>query len=382
MTSDRDYASALSRLERGRRVVAATLVDVDGSAPFEQGATMLVDDAGEIEGSVTGGCVEAALVQEAQEVLGGGPARLVTYGVSDEQAADVGLTCGGTVRVLVHELDPACRPALETVRDAVAAGRPVAVARRLDATGRHHLLAVTEDAATGALGDEPATGGAEGPGLAAAVARDALGALEQAASGIRHYGRRGSTLEDEVAIHLHVLAAAPQLVICGAIDYSAAVARLARELGYRVTLCDARSAFLSSPRFSAAHEVSAERPDRLIEGRALGRRDAVLVFTHDPKFDVPAVRAALRSGAGYVGALGSRRTHADRLRRLREAGVRGEELERLASPCGLDIGGRTPAETAVSVLAEIIARRNGRPGLPLGETSGDIHPRGATVASR
>jgi xanthine dehydrogenase accessory factor len=165
------------------------------------------------------------------------------------------------------------------------------------------------------------------------------------------------------------------MIIFGAIDFSVAVAKAARDLGYRVSICDARSPFIESSRFARVAEVAVDWPDRYLAGRELGPRDVVLVFTHDPKFDEPALTAALQTDAGYIGALGSRRTHRERVARLRATSVEEAQLDRIAAPCGLDIGARTPGETAISILAEIIAKRAGRAGEPLSDTSEAIHPR-------
>lgn len=358
-------ATGLEWLEQGRRTVAAVLVETLGSAPFEPGATMLVGADGAIEGSVTGGCVEAALFDEAQAVLRGGPPRVVTYGISDEEAADVGLMCGGTVRVFVHELGDAAQEALAEVSRAAAAGEPAALATLLDGPRAGATVAVLEDDAVGSFG--------LGEAFDHAAARDARGLLAQGVTTLRRYGADGATLGAELRVHVTSFATPPAMVIFGAIDFSLAVATMARELGYAVTICDARRQFLGNPRFARVAEVVVDWPDRHLAGRRLGPRDVVLVFTHDPKFDEPALVAALASGAGYVGALGSRRTQALRRERLRAAGVEEHDLDRIQAPCGLDIGARTPAETAVSVLAEIIARRAGRGGSPLSETSGPIH---------
>jgi xanthine dehydrogenase accessory factor len=211
--------------------------------------------------------------------------------------------------------------------------------------------------------------------LDASVARDALGYLDQGISTVRRYSAEGEVMGSELRVYIQGFASSPQMVIFGAIDFSAAVGRLARELGYQVTICDARPPFAQSARFSDVAEVVVDWPDRHMAARELGTRDVVLVFTHDPKFDEPALLAALRSGAGYIGALGSRRTHRDRVKRMRAAGVAEADLARISAPCGLDIGARTPAETAVSIFAEIIALRTGRPGRRLANTSGTIHPR-------
>jgi xanthine dehydrogenase accessory factor len=189
---------------------------------------------------------------------------------------------------------------------------------------------------------------------------------------IRRYRSDGAMMGDDLRVFVQSFATAPRMIIFGAIDFSAALAPLARELGYDVTICDARQPFLESGRFSRAAQVVNDWPDRYLAGQLLGERDAVLVFTHDPKFDEPALIAALHSGAGYIGALGSRRTQADRRRRLAEAGISSERLDRIVGPCGLDIGAATPMETAVSILAEIISRRAHRSGSPLTETSGSI----------
>ena len=363
---------ALRWLDEGRRVVAATLVEAVGSAPLDPGAEMLVDDLGRIEGSVTGGCVEGALVHEAGELLAGGAPRVTRYGISDAQAADVGLMCGGTVRLFVHEVGDAHREALAAVAAAVAEGRPAALATLLDGPAAGAKLAVLEDAVAGSLGVTAL--------LDDSVVRDARGFLDEGRSAVRRFSAAGEVMGSDLGVYIQAFASPPQMVIFGAIDFSAALARLAGEIGYRVTICDARAAFIRSPRFSRHAEVVVDWPDRMLAGRVLGPRDAVLVFTHDPKFDEPALVAALASGAGYVGALGSRRTHDERTERLRAAGVGDEDLARIASPCGLDIGARTPAETAIAVLAEIVALRAGRGGGRLAAAEGPIHPRRVNVA--
>jgi xanthine dehydrogenase accessory factor len=357
-------------LDEGRRVVAATLVETVGSAPLDPGAQMLVDDSGRTEGSVTGGCVEAALVEEAQGILAGAPPRVATYGITDSQAADVGLMCGGTVRVFVHELTAG--EALDAAREAIVEGLPLALATLLDGSAAGGQMAVLEDAVVGGLGHTDL--------LDTSVARDARGYLDEGRSAVRSYSALGETMGADLRVAIHAFASPPRMVVFGAIDFSAALARIAREIGYRVTIVDARPAFLQSPRFSEHAEVAVSWPAAYLDGQELGQRDAVLVFTHDPKFDEPALIAALASGAGYIGALGSRRTHADRSERLRAAGVADDELARINAPCGLDVGARTPAETAVAVLGEILALRAGRSGGRLAAARGPIHSRPAEVA--
>jgi xanthine dehydrogenase accessory factor len=366
----RSQAVALQWLEEGRRVVAATLIETVGSAPLDPGAEMLVDDTGRIEGSVTGGCVEGALVEEAQQVLAGGPPRVARYGISDTEAADVGLMCGGTVHVFVHELTD--HEALAAVAQAIADGRQAALATLLDGERAGARIAVFDEHVVGSFGHTDL--------LDDSVARDARGFLDEGRSAVRQYSDKGETMGADLRVYVQAFATPPSMVIFGAIDFSAALARLAGEIGYRVTIVDARAAFAQSPRFSRHAEVVVAWPDVYLPTRTLGPRDAVLVFTHDPKFDEPALLAALQTGAGFVGALGSRRTHEDRTERLRAAGASEDDLRRISSPCGLDIGARTPAETAIAVLAEILALRAHRSGGRLAEASGPIHPRSAEVA--
>ena len=359
-------------LEGRQRVVAATLVEVIGSAPLNPGAVMLVDSVGQIEGSVTGGCVEGALVEEARRVFAGGPPRILTFGISDDLAGDVGLMCGGTVRILVAEIAGVAADVWRDALAAIADGRPVAVATVLSGPLAGDVVAVIDRKTVGALSIEL---------LEHSVEKDLAGALEQGTSLLRRYGSDGTVTAQGLEVFIRVFTRPPRMIIIGAIDFSAEVARLASQLGYAVTICDARQAFLRSQRFSAFAEVVQQWPDEYLRTQTLERHDAVLVFSHDAKFDEPALTAALASEVGFVGAMGSRTTHADRTRRLREARVSEPDLARIASPVGLDIGACTPAETAVSVLAEIIAARTGRNGGHLSQTSGSIRVEAGQAAS-
>jgi xanthine dehydrogenase accessory factor len=362
---------AVGWLREGRRFVQALLVEVEGSAPLPEGAMMLIGEDGEIEGSITGGCVEGALVTEAEAILSGErAARTLTYGISDELAGTVGLMCGGIVHIFMQELSAAAAAAELAALTAHLDGRSAAVATVLEGEDAGARLAVLDGDVVGSLGRLEL--------LERNVAREAAGLMEEGKTTIRRYGADGATLGDELPVHVRAYAPPPQMVIFGAIDFSAALAAFARRIGYRVAICDARDRFARSRRFSADADVRVGWPQEVMEGVELGPRDAVLVFTHDPKFDEPALISALATGAGYIGALGSRTTTADRERRLRDAGVSDSELARIHAPCGLDIGSRTAEETAVSVLAEIIAVRRRGPALdarPLRATSGSIHCR-------
>lgn len=311
--------------------------------------------------------MEGDLARRDDELLAGrsGPA-VHTYGISDDEAAGVGLMCGGTVRIFLEELQGEQRELMGRVLAAVDAGSEAAVATVLDGEFRGRRLAVIADRLEGHLGIDLFTRNVE---------RATRGMLDQAETGIRRFGADGSTMGDEVGVYIQAFAEPPRLIIFGGIDFSVAAAAIARELGYRVTIVDAREPFIASPRFQRVAEVVVEWPDRYLEDVVLGPRDAVLVFTHDRKFDQPALAAALSTEAGYIGALGSRRTQSERRDRLREAGISDRQIDRIAAPCGLDIGARTPGETAVSIIAEIIAERNRRSGERLVETSGPIHGR-------
>ncbi|QFR01904.1 XshC-Cox1 family protein [Streptomyces phaeolivaceus] len=362
----------------------ATVVAVSGSAPRGPGAAMAVGPGDEVVGSVSGGCVEGAVFDLAQEVVTSGEARLHTFGYSDEDAFAVGLTCGGEITLLVRRVSAAEDPTFGRVVESVAAGHPVTTATVIDGPApRGATLAVRPDTATCAPTTPPGapTAAAPGilgtlgsPGLDAAVAADARGELAQGATGLRHYGPDGERREDSVAVFLHSYAPPPRMLVFGAIDYAAAVARIGDFLGYRVTVCDARPVFATPKRFPAAVEVVVDWPHRHLRDTATDDRTVICVLTHDPKFDVPLLVEALRRPAAYIGAMGSRRTHDERMRQLREAGLGAAELSRLRSPVGLDLGARTPEEVAVSVAAEIVALRWGGSGMPLTATTGVIHP--------
>ncbi|GCB43537.1 XdhC/CoxI family protein [Streptomyces sp. NL15-2K] len=344
----------------------ATVVAVSRSAPRDPGAAMAVGPGDEVVGSVSGGCVEGAVFELAQEVTASGEACLQVFGYSDEDAFAVGLTCGGEITVLVRPVTRESDPSFGAVADSVAAGSPVTVATVTDgAAPRGATLAVWPDRVAGTLGTSR---------LDVAVTADARGELALGATGLRHYGPHGERREDSVAVFLHSFAPPPRMLVFGAIDYAAAVARIGDFLGYRVTVCDARPVFATPQRFPEGVEVVVDWPHRYLRSTETDERTVVCVLTHDPKFDVPLLEEALRRPAAYIGAMGSRRTHHERMRRLAESGLTEGELSRLRSPVGLDLGARTPEEVAVSVAAEIVALRWGGSGAPLTATAGAIHP--------
>jgi xanthine dehydrogenase accessory factor len=255
----------------------------------------------------------------------------------------------------------------DELRGAIRAEQPVALATVVDGPGTgSHLLVRPGHEPQGTLGDLD---------LDRVVARDSLGELESGRTSVRHYGPRGEANETAVSVFVESYAPPPRMLIFGAVDFTAALCRVAKVLGYRVTVCDAREVFATKQRFPFADDVVVDWPNRLLDevGPSLGPRDAVCVLTHDAKFDVPAIVNALKTAVGYIGVMGSRRTHDSRTVRLREAGVDDAGLGRLMSPIGLDLGARTPEETAVSIFAEIIALRTGRVAPSLRNTEGPIH---------
>ena len=364
-----DVVDEVSRLyDAGDRFALATVVGTWSSAPRQPGAAMVVSTAGEPTGSVSGGCVEGAVYELAQEVMASGEAVLQRYGVSDDDAFAVGLTCGGIIDVFVEPVDRSAYAQLPAVVASVRAHQPVAVATVVDGPGNVGAhLAVWGDV------ERPAEGGLGSQRLDDAVADDVRGMLDHGTTGLLRIGPDGERRQDELTVFVQSFAPSPRMLVFGAIDFAAAVARVGKFLGYRVTVCDARPVFATEKRFPEADEVVVEWPHRFLQSTAVDARTVICVLTHDPKFDVPLLEVALQTDAAYIGAMGSRRTHDDRLARLREEGVSEEALARLASPIGLDIGARTPEETAVSIAAEIVAQRWGGSGARLSGTTGPIH---------
>lgn len=356
--------------DAGEAFGLATVVQTFSSAPREAGAAMAVSLGGEVLGSVSGGCVEGAVYELSGEVRATAQPVLQRYGVSDDTAFSVGLTCGGIIDIFVEPVSRDEYPELGEIAAAVRAGEPVAVATVLDGPGRIGARRVIWPADR-----EPRFSGTLGSGdrLDQAVDDDARGMLAQGLTGVRRYGPEGERRLDQLGVFVQSFAPPPRMLVFGAIDFAAAVARIGKFLGYRVTVCDARPVFATASRFPDADEVVTDWPHRYLAGITTDERTVICVLTHDPKFDVPVLEIALRTPAAYIGAMGSRRTHEDRLDRLREAGMSAEELARLRSPVGLDLGARTPEETAVAIAAELIQLRWGGSGQPLTQTGGRIH---------
>ncbi len=359
----------------GRAVGVGTVVATWRSAPRPAGASMLVGPDGEVVGSVSGGCVEGALYELATDVAASGSPVLQRYGVSDEDAFAVGLTCGGILDVFVERVDQASFPELEQVADDVRSGRPVAVATVVSHLDRNLVGRRIVVRPEGADASSESLGSAR---LDAAVTDDARGLLAAGRTETLEYGPDGQRRGEGARVFVASYAPRPRMIVFGAIDFASALARTGAFLGYQVTVCDARPVFATRSRFPDADEVVVEWPHRYLAAEAehgrIDERTVLAVLTHDPKFDVPLLEVALRLPAvAYIGAMGSRRTHDDRLERLKAAGVSDDELARLSSPIGLDLGARTPEETAVSMAAEIISLRWGGSGRRLRDLGGPVH---------
>jgi xanthine dehydrogenase accessory factor len=351
----------------------ATVVSTFSSAPREPGAAMAVSGGGEVVGSVSGGCVEGAVYELASEVTASGQPVLQRYGISDDTAFSVGLTCGGIIDIFVQPVSKQAYPELGQIAEAVEAGIPVAAATVVSGPGLVGARRIIWGGDDSVLAGESHGTLGSGDRLDQAVDDDARGMLAQGLTGVRRYGPDGERRRDELSIFVQSFTPPPQMLVFGAIDFAAAVARAGKFLGYRVTVCDARPVFATASRFPDADEVVTDWPHRYLSGISTDARTVICVLTHDPKFDVPLLEVALRRPAVYIGAMGSRRTHEDRLTRLREAGLTEDELARLRSPIGLDLGARTPEETAVAIAAELIQLRWGGSGQPLTATTGRIH---------
>jgi xanthine dehydrogenase accessory factor len=348
----------------GRAVVVRTF----GSAPRPEGAVLIRADDGRIAGSVSGGCVEGAAAGEIERARGDGHSRVIRYGISDEEAWDVGLACGGTIDVLIEPAVPAA--AVSGARD----------------RGRVVATVLPADAPPSAFGrSEPGEGSAPEPPIVVAADGSLDGSLgsaahdealrSAAADALLRGTSRTVTIGDR-QVFVEAFPVKPRLVIVGAVEVARSLAVFAKELGYEVVVVDGRASFATPERFppDRVDRLVVGWPDEVADEIGLGPEDAVAVLTHDVKFDEPAIVEALRRGCRYVGAVGSKKTQGDRRARLREAGVTDEELARLRGPVGLDLGGRNPSETALAIIAEVVAERYGGSGTPLVDKARAVEP--------
>jgi xanthine dehydrogenase accessory factor len=356
----------LARLEAGERVAVATAVSVVGSAPRTVGTSMVVTADGTVVGSISGGCVEGALYEACERVLTDGVPVLESFGFSDEAGFEVGLSCGGTIEVVVQRLSVDDRAVVHQLREA-RAGRPASLTRVVGtapaADGGDPAELAGPGRGRGAGTDAgPGTGTSTGPGTDPRAARlgDVVDPADlDACAGLRLVTERSVP--------------APRLLVVGAVEFAVALCAAGSALGYRVTVCDPRPVFMTPDRFPSAEEVVVAWPPTYLASTEVDERSVVAVLSHDDRFDAELVAAALASPAVYVGAMGSRGTHERRVRQLRALGVGDDALGRLHSPIGLDLGASTPEETAISILAEVLAVRSGATGVRLRERRGAIH---------
>jgi xanthine dehydrogenase accessory factor len=340
----------------GEQVAVATVVRVIGSAPRPVGARMIISSAGRMAGSVSGGCVETTAYEELMEVLDGGPPRLLHFGITDDMIWDVGLACGGAIDVLAQRLDPALVAAFRQTEE-----------------DKEPLALVTPIAGSASLGQTALVTPA-GLALGSADARAVAAAQEMLArrveAGIVHVVEAGSE------VFIEPFLPPPALLLMGGVHIAIPLAGFAKALGFRVVVVDPREKFANRERFPAADEIWVEWPDEALAHLKVDGATYIVLLTHDPKIDEPTLAAALKTKAAYIGAIGSRKTHADRFARMAKWGVTAADMQRVHAPIGLDLGGRSPEETALSIIAEVVAVKNGRSGVPLRSTSGPIGPAG------
>ncbi|MFF0561441.1 XdhC family protein [Streptomyces sp. NPDC020472] len=361
-----DIAEELHRwVEQGRTFAVATVVAVGGSAPRQPGAALAVDSDGTAIGSVSGGCVEGAVYDLCVQALEDGKTVVERFGYSDEDAFAVGLTCGGIIDILVTPVRGGVFPAALA---AAVSGEAAALARIVDGPADllgQALLVRPDGSYEGKLGGHPE--------LDRTAAGEARAMLDAGRTGTVEIGEDGSRCGQPLTLLVESSVPAPRMIVFGAIDFAAALVRVGKFLGYHVTVCDARPVFATPARFPEADEIVVDWPHRYLESTEVDGRTVLCVLTHDAKFDVPLLRTALKLPVAYIGAMGSRRTHEDRNERLRGVGVTELELARLRSPIGLDLGARTPEETALSIGAEIVANRRGGSGVSLTGAHTPIH---------
>ncbi len=348
----------------GAQLALATVVRIEGTAPRPLGAKLLVGDDGRFAGSVSGGCIEGAVIGEALEALATGTPRLLHYGLPDDALFEIGLACGGTIDVFVEPLDGETGRLVDRLIELEAEGEPAVLVTAVAPAGvAGRTLLVREDGTV--EGTPPAGWPVE------RIVAEALDLLGRGKAGHGTFPVEGDA--GPVRLFFDVYAAQPRLVIFGAVHQAVPLAHFAKVCGWRVVVCDGREAFANRERFPDADEIIVAWPDEAAQRVGLDPRTYVAILTHDEKFDDPAVLAALRAGVRYLGAIGSRQTRQQQRERLAAQGVAPELLARIRGPIGLDLGATTPEETAISIMAEIIAVRHGREGGPLSRRSGPIH---------
>ncbi|MFD7868546.1 XdhC family protein [Streptomyces sp. NPDC059783] len=363
-----DIAADLHQWSReGRDFAVATVVRVGGSAPRGPGAALAVDTGGTAIGSVSGGCVEGEVYELCVQALLDGRTARGRFGYSDGDAFAVGLTCGGVLDVLVTPVR-AGAPVFAAAVEAAVHGEPAAlarVARGPDDLLGQALLVRADGSYEGTLGRRPE--------LDRVAAAEARALLDTGRTGSAELAEDGSGCPGGLTLFVECSVPPPRMIVFGAVDFATALVRAGKFLGHHVTVCDARPVFATRARFPDADDLVVDWPHRYLASTATDARTVLCVLTHDPRFDIPLLETALRLPVAYIGAMGSRRTHEDRERRLREAGLTDRELNRLHSPIGLDLGARTPEETALSIVAEIVAERRGGTGTRLTGAGTPIH---------
>ncbi|MFE1025110.1 XdhC family protein [Streptomyces sp. NPDC058818] len=366
-----DIADELNRwLVEGREFAVATVVSVGGSAPRGPGAALAVDSEGTVIGSVSGGCVEGAVYELCSDALRSGETVRERFGYSDEDAFAVGLTCGGIIDMMITPVgaDSPLREVFRAALSTAAEGGTAALARVVQGPSEllgRALLVHPDGSYEGGLGRHP--------DLDRTAVAEAGALLDAGRTGTVGLSEDGSHCPGGLTLLVESSVPPPRMIVFGAVDFAAALVRAGKFLGHHVTVCDARPVFATPARFPEADEVVVDWPHRYLRSTPTDGRTVLCVLTHDARFDVPLLREALRMPVAFVGAMGSRRTHEDRDRRLREAGLTERELSRLRSPIGLDLGARTPEETALSIAAEIVASRRGGTGVPLTGGAAPIH---------
>jgi xanthine dehydrogenase accessory factor len=357
--------------EQGKRFALGTLIKVDRSGPLPPGAAMALSEDGTVVGSVSNGCVEEALRDELQAALDGAAPKTVSYGIADEQGFQMGLACGGQLHVFVD------KPQLPAgLFDEITANKPLAVATVVSGSAAGGRMVLPPEVFGGAGSDREVEGATVGvDGHTHAISASA--AVSTEAAGFADPELRSAVATDAKALHarqlselrtypqgdvfIQTFAGAAEMYVFGAADFSGALATLGKFLGFRVTVIDPRPAFATKERFPSADQVVVDQPSAFLANAPIGPSTAICVLTHDPALDVPALLVALKTEAGYIGAMGAKRTNEERFRKLRDAGATDDQLARIHAPIGLDLGGKSPEETAVSIAAEILAVRYGKP---------------------